>query len=599
MHFDEHAELRTKIIGLGENSIHKSYYAQLKERAVELERFRAILDRSSEMIILAEAQSHLIVDVNATVCNLFGQSKEKLLQTPLEEWFAPNVIEHLLANCGKVGKNACTHCSQTACKICTVTEIVMETPQGTFPIEFSLQRATFGGIEYFVLLGSDISERKKAEEQIYTLAFYDPLTKLPNRQLLFDRISHALANSKRHRKYGALLFIDLDNFKSLNDTKGHHIGDELLVQVSRRIESILREGDTLGRLGGDEFVVLLEGLSPEKQSAAIESEHFAYRIKHIVNLPYTLFGYEHTISPSIGVVLFVGDEKNKESLIKHADIAMYQAKQSGRNTIRYYDPLMQKAIQNKLLMEKELKIAIQENQLVLFYQPQIDTKGKLVGFEALVRWNHPKKGLVPPLEFIPLCEESGLIIYLGKWVIEQACHQIKIWQTLWDEPLHVSINVSVKQFQELHFYEIVEEILGRTEARADWIKFELTESLIVDNVEETIKKIMKLRSLGVKFSLDDFGTGYSSLSYLKKLPLDELKIDQSFVRDISTDINDAMIVKTIIDMASNFDLEVVAEGVETQEQLQFLTENGCRIFQGYFFGKPMPHEEIERIYFTL
>lgn len=599
MHFDEHAELRTKIIGLGENSIHKSYYAQLKERAVELERFRAILDRASEMIILVEAHSHVIVDINATVCNFFGQSREKLLQTPLEQWFSIDTIEKFLIHCGKVDGSSCSHCSQTTCKICTTTEIIMETQQGTFPIEFELQRATFGGIEYFVLLGSDISERKKAEEQIYTLAFYDPLTKLPNRQLLFDRISQALANSKRHQKYGALLFIDLDNFKSLNDTRGHHIGDELLIQVSRRIESILREGDTLGRLGGDEFVVLLESLSPEKESAAIQSEQFAYRIKHIVNLPYTLFGYEHTISPSIGVVLFVGDEKNKESLIKHADIAMYQAKQSGRNTIRYYDPLMQKAIQNKLLMEKELKIAIKENQLVLFYQPQVDTKGKLVGFEALVRWNHPERGLVPPLEFIPLCEESGLIIHLGKWVLEDACKQINKWQKLWDSPLQVSINVSAKQFQEPHFYEIVKDILWRTEARADWIKFELTESLIVDNVEETIEKIIKLRSLGVKFSLDDFGTGYSSLSYLKKLPLDELKIDQSFVRDISTDINDAMIVKTIIDMAINFDLEVVAEGVETEEQLQFLTENGCCIFQGYFFGKPMPHEEIERIYFTL
>lgn len=598
MHFDEHAELRTKIIGLGENSIHKSYYAQLKERAVELERFRAILDRSSEMIILLEAQSHLIVDVNATVCNLFGQSREKLLHTPLEQWFEPNVVENLLAYCRKVGRNACSHCSQTACKICTTTEIAMDTPQGVFPIEFALQRATFGGIEYFVLLGSDISERKKAEAQIYTLAFYDPLTKLPNRQLLFDRISHALANSKRHRKYGALLFIDLDNFKTLNDTKGHHVGDELLTQVSRRIESILREGDTLGRLGGDEFVVLLEGLSLEKQSAAIQSEQFAYRMKHIVNLPYTLFGYEYTISPSIGVVLFVGDEKNKESLLKHADIAMYQAKQSGRNTIRYYDPLMQKAIQSKLMMEKELKIAISENQLVLFYQPQVDEQGNLVGLEALVRWNHPKRGLVPPLDFIPLCEESGLIISLGKWVLEHACEQVKKWETLWHSALHVSINVSVKQFQEAHFYPMVEGILKRTGVRADLIKFELTESLIVDHVEETIAKISKIRALGVKFSLDDFGTGYSSLSYLKKLPLDELKIDQSFVRDISTDINDAMIVKTIIDMASNFDFEVVAEGVETQAQLQFLTENGCRIFQGYFFGKPLPYEEIERIYFA-
>lgn len=589
--------LREQIIGLGENSIKKSYYAQLQERSIELERFRTLLDRSSEMIILVEAQSHKVVDINATASVFYGKTKEILLALSLEEWFSKEVVDRLFSYCDDVKNDACKQCSQKAFKMCTMTEMTVQTPKGEIPVEFSVQRATFGEVEYFVLLGTDITERKKAQSQIHALAFYDALTHLPNRQLLLDRLSQSLSNSQRNGQYGAILFLDLDNFKALNDTKGHLVGDELLVQISKRIGSILRDGDTLARLGGDEFVLVLEELDADQERAAVLAEQFAYRVKHVINQPYTLFGYEHTISPSIGVVMFLGNVKSKESLLKHADIAMYQAKQSGRNTICYYDPLMQRAIQDKLLLEKELKIAIEQHQFIIFYQPQVGDEGQLLGLEALVRWSHPKRGLVPPLEFIPLCEETGLIVRIGQWVFEEVCHQIKTWEKYYNRSLHVSVNVSPRQFQEPLFYPMVRDILALNDVNPSLIQLELTESLIVENVEKTIEKMNNLRSLGLKISLDDFGTGYSSLSYLKRLPLDELKIDQSFVKDIGVEGNDAMIVKTIIDMASNFKLNVVAEGVETKEQLDFLKTHGCSIFQGYFFAKPMPSSEIERLYF--
>jgi len=392
----------------------------------------------------------------------------------------------------------------------------------------------------------------------------------------------------------------LDNFKALNDTKGHHIGDELLKQVAFRIQSLLKDGDTLARIGGDEFVVLLEGVSFDGEETVLQSEQFALSVKHCINQPYTLLGYEHTCSPSIGVVLFNGQDKSKETLLKQADIAMYHAKKLGRNRVCQYDPAMQESVEHKTLMESELKAALSKQEFVLFYQPQIDANGTIIGVEALVRWNHPTKGLIPPNLFIPLAEETGDIIALGAWVLREACRQLFLWLEKYPNLfLHVAINVSAKQFQEASFYDTVSSIVHEMHVPSSSITLELTESLILENVHEVIAKIEALRSLGVRFSLDDFGTGYSSLSYLKRLPLDELKIDQSFVRDINHDNNDAMIVKTIIEMAQNFDLDVIAEGVENEEQLMYLKENGCPLFQGYFFAKPMPPEEIERLFLTV
>ncbi len=586
MPFDTHEELRQKIIGLGESSVRKSYYPQLQERILQLERFHALLDRSNELILLIDAKTHLIVDFNASACSALETSRESLLESNVSQWLPPFVTEelYLLEQ-------------REPMKDCSMIEAILKNSQGQFFMEFVLQCIRFSEQDYYVILGKDISERKAAELQIHTLAFYDSLTHLPNRQLLHDRISQAIAKSQRHQKYGALMMIDLDNFKALNDTKGHHIGDELLKQVAIRVQEVLRSGDTLGRVGGDEFVVLLEGLSLKEADAAMESEHFAKRIKNIINQPYLLLGYEHTCSPSIGVALFVGNTYDKETLLKQADIAMYQSKKLGRNRISFYDPMMQEKIEQKTTMEQELRLAITKEELVIFYQPQVNLKGDIVGVEALIRWNHPQKGLIPPNDFIPLAEETGLIIPLGTWVLYAACEQLLTWSKLYTHhALQMSINVGVKQFQEIHFYDTVATVLQQTGVPAHRVKLELTESLIVENIVETIAKIEALRSLGISFSLDDFGTGYSSLSYLKRLPLDELKIDQAFVRDITVDNNDAMIVKTIIEMAHNFDLDVIAEGVEDEEQSKFLLENGCTLFQGYLFGKPMPAAEIERLF---
>lgn len=586
MPFDPNEEQRLKIIGLGETSVRKSYYPQLQDRMLELERFHALLDRSRELIILVESATKVIIDMNATVCSLLEASKESLLQSSLHQWLPFEVVDkiRLLEQEGES-------------KGCCVIETVIKNSLGAIPMEFVLQCVRFSEEKYVVILGKDISERKRAESKIHTLAFYDSLTHLPNRQLFNDRLAQAIAQSQRHRKYGALMMIDLDNFKALNDTKGHHIGDELLKQVASRIQALLREGDTLARIGGDEFVVLLEGLSFDGEETALQSEQFALRVKHSINQPYMLLGYEHTCSPSIGVVLFHGHDKSKETLLKQADIAMYHAKKLGRNRVCQYDPAMQESVEHKTLMESELKTALAKEEFILFYQPQIDANGIIVGVEALVRWNHPTKGLVPPNAFIPLAEETGDIIPLGAWVMREACRQLFVWLEKYPNLfLHVAINVSVKQFQEASFYDTVSSVMQEMHVPSSRVTLELTESLILENVHEVIAKIEALRSLGVRFSLDDFGTGYSSLSYLKRLPLDELKIDQSFVRDINHDNNDAMIVKTIIEMAQNFDLHVIAEGVEDEEQLMYLKENGCNLFQGYFFGKPMPPEEIERLF---
>lgn len=585
MPYENNEDLRNKIIGLGESSVRKSYYPQLQDRIVELERFHGLLDRSRELIFLVDAQSLRIIDNNAIVCSTFEASKESLIGSELAQWFPSPFMDVVYALSQKH-----EHCS--------IVETIIENSSGTIPMEFVLQYVNFSAENYYVILGKDISERKRAESKIHTLAFYDSLTQLANRQLLHDRMAMALAKSQRSHKVGALLMIDLDNFKALNDTKGHHIGDELLIQVAKRLQSVLREGDTLARMSGDEFIILLEGLHGEEEKAALEAEKFATRIKYLLNEPYNLLGYEHTCSSSIGIALFnTTKPKSKETLLKQADIAMYQAKKLGRNRICFYDPVMQENIEQKTTMEHELRIALSQEELTLFYQPQVNLEGEIIGVEALIRWNHPQKGLVPPNAFISLAEETGLIIPIGSWVLHKACEQLSQWTKRYPKrQLHVSINVSVKQFQEASFYDTVAEVIAKYGVETGRVKLELTESLIVENIHETIQKIESLRSLGIGFSLDDFGTGYSSLSYLKRLPLDELKIDQSFVRDISNDNNDAMIVKTIIEMAHNFDLDVIAEGVEDQEQFKFLEENGCTLFQGYLFGKPMPAKEIERLF---
>ena len=407
----------------------------------------------------------------------------------------------------------------------------------------------------------EITERKLAEQQIQKLAFYDALTNLPNRRLLMDRLHQALAISDRDAHYGAVLFMDLDHFKTLNDTKGHDIGDLLLIEVSKRLESCLREGDTVARLGGDEFVVVLEALSMNSSDAARQAEMVAEKIHTELNRPYQLKDYSHSTTPSIGIVLFNGHLNSIDDLLKFADIAMYQAKTAGRNTIRFYDPDMQTVIEQRASLEAELRLAIEQQQFRLYYQIQVDSQRRPLGAEVLLRWEHPHRGLVSPLHFIPLAEETGLILPIEKWVLRTACEQLKIWQK--DKltcDLTLAVNVCGLQFSQDDFVDQVKHILLESGADPTKLKLEMTESMMLENIEDIIGKMNELKLFGLSFSLDDFGTGYSSLQYLKRLPLDQIKIDQSFVQDINSDLNDDAIVQTIIAMTDALGFNVIAEG---------------------------------------
>ena len=447
---------------------------------------------------------------------------------------------------------------------------------------------------HYVGTFTDITSRKSAEDEIKSLAFFDPLTRLPNRRLLKDRLEQAVASSSRHHRKGALLFVDLDNFKTLNDTLGHDIGDLLLQQVAKRMTTCIREGDTVARLGGDEFVVLLEDLSENVLAAATQAETVGEKILTTLNQPYLLSGYEHHSTLSIGITLFGEHQENIDEPLRRADLAMYQAKAAGRNTLRFFDPQMQAVVMTRAALESGLREAVAKNQFVLHYQAQVTGERQLTGAEVLVRWKHPQRGMVPPAEFIALAEETGLILPLGRWVLDTACTQLALWAS---QPkmaqLTVAVNVSARQFHQRDFVAQVLAVLDRTGANPQRLKLELTETLLIANVEDVIAKMNALKAVGVGFSLDDFGTGYSSLSYLKRLPLDQLKIDQGFVRDILQDSNDAAIAKMVVALADSLGLAVIAEGVETEAQREFLAGQGCHAYQGYLFSRPLPLDEFK------
>lgn len=445
-------------------------------------------------------------------------------------------------------------------------------------------------------INTDISQRKASEAGIYTLAFHDSLTRLPNRQLLHNRLEQVLMSVARTHDNGAILFLDLDNFKSLNDTQGHAIGDKLLVQVAHRLLLCVRESDTVARIGGDEFVVMLTSLGSQRADAATQAQVVAEKIVAAFAQPFDLDGFEYSSTPSLGVALFSDTQLSVEELLKRADLAMYQAKASGRNTIRFFDPEMQAAVSLRVQMENDLRRALSKQEFVLYYQAQVDADGCLTGAEALVRWQHPQHGLMSPFNFIPVAEDSGLILQIGAWILETACHQLAAWaRESGREHLTIAVNVSARQFRHADFVSQVNEALARSGANPQRLKLELTESQLVDNVEETIDKMHALRSLGVSFSLDDFGTGYSSLSYLKRLPLAQLKIDPSFVRDVLDNPSDAAIVRTVIALGHSLGLNVIAEGVETQAQRELLFRLGCHSYQGYLFSRPIPVAEFNAL----
>ena len=451
-----------------------------------------------------------------------------------------------------------------------------------------------GTVVGWASLVQDKTAFKKAQEEVYQLAYFDVLTNLPNRRLLLDRLGQALIASKRAESYGAVIFLDLDNFKTLNDTKGHAIGDLLLREVAARLHKAVRENDTVSRIGGDEFVLVLSMLGHTHELAEATCHQIAEKVMQEINRPYHLNAHEHHSSASVGICLFLGQELSVDEVLKRADTAMYQAKQAGRNNMQFFNASLQPALDLRARLQNDLRLSLVNEELLLFYQAQVDHQFTISGAEVLIRWRHPEMGLISPAEFIPLAEDSGQIIPIGTWVLREACLRLKSWeQSAHSADLRLSVNVSARQFGQSDFVNQVSMALSNAGCQARLLRLELTESLVLQNIDDVVSKMRALKELGVSLAMDDFGTGYSSLSVLRYLPLDELKIDQGFVRELLVDSEDMVIVQTIISMGNNLGMEVIAEGVETAEQAELLRKFGCMAYQGYLFGKPMPIAEFE------
>lgn len=450
------------------------------------------------------------------------------------------------------------------------------------------------GVPLILIICEDITEHKEVEGRIHQLAYFDPLTNLPNRRLFMDRLTHALAASKRTGEFAALMILDLDNFKTLNDTQGHDVGDRLLIEAAVRIKNGVHPDGSVGRLGGDEYVVLIENLGMDEAKAVTQAELLADQLLKALREPSAISAQGHTYSSttSIGVTLFRGDVNPVDVLFKQADLALYRAKDAGRNTIRFFDPLMQAAIDERVVMESALRQGVERGELRLFLQPQVDPQGALRGAEALLRWIRPGLEPLTSSQFIPVAEETGLILPIGHWLLERACTQIKAWESSAESRgLQLTLNVSQRQFYQLNFVDQVRAALSAAGVEPTRLRLELTESLVLYHLEEIIERMQALKALGVSFSLGDFGTGFSSLSYLKRLPFDQIKIDQSFVQGIPHDPKDTAIVRAILTLTQSLGLQAVADGVETPAQRDFLFENGCTAFQGNLFGEPIPAEQ--------
>ena len=596
----------------------------MKSNADEL-RIAATAFETKEGIFVTD-ERQIILRVNKAFCHLTGYNPEEVIGAPPamigfgrnQTPFHHQMQEILLHDQCWQGEAWCRNKDGALVEIWLTVSSISDTNEQT--------QISVGAF-------SDITKYKAAEARIHDLAFYDPLTNLPNRRLLLDRLQQAITVGSRHRRHGAVLFIDLDNFKILNDSKGHKLGDILLIEVAGRLQTTLRgsdtvarlsgdgfaallhnqgteseisgdnpqktmhhEGDTVARLGGDEFVVILNNLDMEIRPAVAQAEIVGEKLLEACRGPFILQGQEYYSSSCIGVCLFLGSQLEVDELLKRADTAMYQAKKEGSNNIRFYDPEMQSILESRLQMESWMRNMLPDNQLLLHYQPKVDSSGRIFGAEVLVRWLHPEQGIISPAEFIPLSEENGLILHIGEWVLKAACQQLKAWE---NDPktrsLHLSVNVSAKQIHQPDFVARVLNILNDTGSDPTKLNLELTESMLMEKVEDVIDKMSSLKSIGISFALDDFGTGYSSLSYLKRLPLDELKIDQSFVRDLLIAPNDDAIACAIIALGKSMGLSVIAEGVELQEQRDFLAHHGCNHFQGYLFSRPVPIGEFEQL----
>jgi diguanylate cyclase (GGDEF)-like protein/PAS domain S-box-containing protein len=564
--------------------------AKLMKQAMDAELDKTRLDQQYRQVVENMADGFFAMDmkgqlleVNDMYAQLSGFSTKELLNMHIHQLVMSETREEGATRLQRIAANGWER----------FEVLLRRKDDAPWPGDVSASFSSDNGGKIYAFV-RDITDKKQAEDEIRRLAFYDSLTRLPNRQLLMDRLNQALMHCQRKQSHGALLFIDLDNFKLLNDTLGHDMGDRLLVAVAQRLKTCVRARDSVARLGGDEFVIMLEELSHDRDQAGNQIRHVAGGIMEALNHPYTLDQTEYHNTPSIGITLFSQQQTSVEELLKQADLAMYQAKAAGRNTVCFFDPATQMAVDHRRTQEAELRNALRQDHLVLHYQPQVDYQGNIIGAEALVRWQHPEQGMIEPGRFIALAEESGLVYPLGLRVLELACQQLAIWKTQSQHAhLALSVNVSARQFRHSDFVPQINQLLTRFNIDPQHLKLELTESLLIHDIEDSALKMETLRALGVKFSLDDFGTGYSSLAYLKSLPLEQLKIDQSFVRDILTDANDAAIVRAIIVMGHSLGLTIVAEGVETTEQWRLLMQEGCDVGQGYLFSRPLPAADFE------
>jgi diguanylate cyclase (GGDEF)-like protein/PAS domain S-box-containing protein len=568
---------------------------ELQMQNEELRRTQLALEESRDRYLdlyefapigyLTLSREGLILEINLTGALLLGQDRKKILQRPLSRFISPEDSDRYHRLLGQIVK----HDDRQS------FAVKLNRSDGSiFHAQMDCVRAVNGDIPLVVRAAlTDINERRRAEAEIANLAFYDSLTQLPNRRLLLDRLRQVLATSSRIRLHGAILFVDLDDFKTLNDTQGHDIGDLLLRKVSQRLTMCVREGDTVARLGGDEFVVMLQALSEDDTEAVFQTRTVAEKILGNLKEPYELVGHDYRSSGSIGITLFDGNGESVEDLLKRADLALYRAKAAGRGIMRFFDPEMQAAVKARAVLESDLRRGLQEGQFVLHYQPQMDDKGSLIGAEALIRWQHPDRGLLLPEEFIPLAEEKGLIQPLGQWVLEAVCAQLVAWSAAPDTAhLTIAMNLSAHEFCHPEFVELMLAVIDRTGADPKKLIMEFTESLMLSHLQETLAKMTALKARGVRFALDDFGVGYSSLTYLKYFPLDQLKIDRSFVRDVLTNPVDAAIVRSIMALGQSLGLVITVEGVENEEQRNFFTFHGCRSFQGFLFGMPAAVEDL-------
>ncbi|MEA3544009.1 MAG: EAL domain-containing protein, partial [Thermodesulfobacteriota bacterium] len=580
-HLEEEVTKRTLALQQAVKDLNQSH---IKLKNSE-QKYRVIFDNLQDVYLEIRPDGK-VTEISPSISHISQYCREDLINLNIDKIFpSPLDLERLFTQL------------QTEDKIYDYELHLQDKNEVLIPcsLNATFQRGTTPTEDKICATLRDVTERKQAEARIEHLAFYDALTDLPNRRLLLDRLEQNISRARRYGHFGAMLFLDLDRFKNINDSLGHPVGDALLKEVSDRLRHDLRVEDTVSRLGGDEFVMLLSDLGANPANAGAIAQQKAENIRVHLAKKYLIDDHELHITPSIGVAMFPSGTNNQETgndILRYADTAMYRAKDDGRDTIRFFLPSMQAAADNRLAIEKELRYALERGELTLFFQPQVNHKGDILGAETLARWQHPEKGFISPATFIPIAEATGLILPIGEWVLQTACEHLRAWSDSGFSVHHLAVNVSPRQFRQPNFVSQVQSILDQTGADPKLLGLELTEGMVIDNILDTIEKMEALKKMGIELSIDDFGTGYSSLTYLKKMPLDILKIDQSFVRDIETDSNDAAIVETIIAMATHLDLKVIAEGVETRPELNFLEEKGCRLYQGYLFSKPVANDQF-------